>query len=81
MNDIWIKAIVLVLVFAAVAFAVERVLAGYIGRRIESRAINQRLDLIGPTDFAAFLDSTALAGQENVSPIAPLTRDDGHGRD
>ena len=47
MSDIWIKAIVLVLVFAAVVFAVERVLAGYIGRRIESKAINQRLDLIG----------------------------------
>jgi tight adherence protein B len=47
MNDIWIKAIILVLVFAAVVFAVERLLAGYIGRRIESKAINQRLELIG----------------------------------
>lgn len=47
MSDVWIKAIILVLVFAAVAFAVEHLLAGYIGRRIESKAINQRLDLIG----------------------------------
>ncbi|MCL6698914.1 type II secretion system F family protein [Sphingomonas sp. NSE70-1] len=47
MSDIWIKAIILVLVFAAVVFAVERVLAVYIGRNIESKAINKRLDLIG----------------------------------
>ena len=47
MSDIWIKATILVLVFAAVVFAVERLLAGYIGRRIEAKAINQRLELIG----------------------------------
>ena len=47
MSDIWLRAIILVLVFAAVVFAVERVMAGYIGRRLESKAINQRLELIG----------------------------------
>lgn len=46
MSGMWLRAIVLVLVFAAVVFAVERVLSGIVGRRMESRAINQRLDLI-----------------------------------
>ncbi|HET9334850.1 MAG TPA: type II secretion system F family protein [Sphingomicrobium sp.] len=46
MSDTWLKAIVLVLIFAAVLFVVERAMAVYIGRKIESKAINQRLDLI-----------------------------------
>jgi tight adherence protein B len=46
MSSVWLRAIVLILVFAAVVFAVERLLSGVVGRRIESRAINQRLDLI-----------------------------------
>jgi tight adherence protein B len=46
MTGIWLKAIVLILVFAAVVFAVERVLSIIVGRRLESQAINQRLDLI-----------------------------------
>jgi len=46
MSDIWLRAIVLVLVFAAVVFAVERVVSVMVGRRMESRAINQRLDMI-----------------------------------
>jgi len=46
MSGVWLRAIVLILVFAAVVFAVERVLSAMVGRRIESRAINQRLDMI-----------------------------------
>lgn len=46
MSGIWLRAIVLILVFAAVVFAVERILSVIVGRRMESRAINQRLDLI-----------------------------------
>jgi tight adherence protein B len=47
MSDIWIRAIVLVLVFAAVVFAVERIVGAIVGRRLETQAINQRLDMIG----------------------------------
>lgn len=47
MSDIWLKAIVLVLVFAAVVFAVERIMAVVVGRRMETQAINQRLEMIG----------------------------------
>ena len=46
MTGIWLKAVVLILIFAAVVFAVERVLSIIVGRRLESQAINQRLDLI-----------------------------------
>jgi tight adherence protein B len=46
MSGIWLKAIILVLVFAAVVFAVERILSVIVGRRLESQAINQRLDMI-----------------------------------
>jgi tight adherence protein B len=46
MSDTFLRAIVLVLVFAAVVFAVERIVAVYVGRRLESQAINLRLDLI-----------------------------------
>jgi tight adherence protein B len=46
MNEVWLKAIVLILIFAAVVFAVERVLSVIVGRRLETMAINQRLDLI-----------------------------------
>lgn len=47
MNDAWLRAIVLVLIFGAVVFAVERIVGAFVGRRLESQAINQRLDLIG----------------------------------
>src|SRR5574339_566635 len=46
MSDVWLKATVLVLIFAAVAFAVERVVSVIVGRRIQTTAINQRLELI-----------------------------------
>jgi tight adherence protein B len=46
MSDVWLKAIVLILIFAAVVFAVERLVSIYVGRRIQTTAINQRLDLI-----------------------------------
>jgi tight adherence protein B len=47
MNENWIRVLILVLVFAAVVFAVERIVSVYVGRKLEGRAINQRLDLIG----------------------------------
>lgn len=46
MSDVWLKAIVLIFIFAAVVFAVERIVSVMVGRRIQSAAINQRLDLI-----------------------------------
>jgi tight adherence protein B len=46
MSDAWLKAIVLVLIFAAVVFAVERIVGVIVGRRMQTQAINQRLDLI-----------------------------------
>ena len=46
MNTSWLKALALVLIFAAVVFAVERAVSVIVGRRMEGRAINQRLDLI-----------------------------------
>jgi tight adherence protein B len=46
MSDVWLKAIVLILIFAAVVFAVERAVSVAVGRRIQTAAINQRLDLI-----------------------------------
>lgn len=46
MNDVWLRAFFLILVFAAVVFLVERIAGAYVGRRIESKAINKRLDLI-----------------------------------
>ncbi|RIX32438.1 type II secretion system F family protein [Sphingomonas edaphi] len=47
MSDTWLRAIVLILVFAAVVFAVERIVSVIVARRADGRAINQRLDLIG----------------------------------
>ena len=47
MNEVWLRALVLILVFAAVVFAVERVLSIFVGRKLETQAINQRLELIG----------------------------------
>ncbi|WP_037498880.1 type II secretion system F family protein [Sphingomonas jaspsi] len=46
MSDIWLRAFFLILVFAAVVFVVERFAGAFVGRRMESRAINKRLDLI-----------------------------------
>lgn len=46
MNDIWLKALALILIFAAVVFLVERIASVFVGRRLQSQAINQRLDLI-----------------------------------
>jgi tight adherence protein B len=43
---VWLKAIVLILVFSAVVFAVERILSAVVGRRLQTQAINQRLDMI-----------------------------------
>jgi tight adherence protein B len=46
MNEIWLKALALILIFAAVVFLVERVASVIVGRRIQTQAINQRLELI-----------------------------------
>ena len=47
MSPAWLKAMALILLFAAVVFVVERIVAVTVGRRMKGRAINQRLDLIG----------------------------------
>lgn len=47
MPEIFVRALVLVLVFAAVIIAVERALAMAASRRGEGKAINKRLDMIG----------------------------------
>lgn len=47
MSTAWLKGLALVLIFAAVVFAVERVVSVLVGRRMEGRAINKRLELIG----------------------------------
>ncbi len=47
MSDVWLRAIVLILVFSAVVFLVERVMSGMVGRRLVTMAINKRLELIG----------------------------------
>jgi len=47
MSDIWLRSLALVAVFAAVVFAIERIVAAVVGRRLITQAINQRLDLIG----------------------------------
>ena len=47
MNEVWLRALVLILVFAAVVFAVERIVSIFVGRKLQTQAINQRLDLIG----------------------------------
>ena len=46
MNEIWLKALALILIFAAVVFLVERVASAFVGRRMGVQAINQRLELI-----------------------------------
>lgn len=46
MNETWLKALALILVFAAVVFFVERIASVVVGRRLQTQAINQRLDLI-----------------------------------
>ncbi|HEY0628610.1 MAG TPA: type II secretion system F family protein [Sphingomicrobium sp.] len=46
MNEVWLRALVLILIFAAVVFLVERIVSIFVGRKLETQAINQRLDLI-----------------------------------
>jgi tight adherence protein B len=46
MNAVWLKALALILIFAAVVFVVERIVSVVVGRRMETQAINQRLTLI-----------------------------------
>ena len=46
MTGTWLKALALILVFAAVVFVVERLVSAAVGRRMKGQAINQRLELI-----------------------------------
>ncbi len=46
MNEVWLRALILILVFAAGVFAVERIVSIFVGRKLQTQAINQRLDLI-----------------------------------
>ena len=46
MSDVWFKALILIFVFAAVVFVVERIVSMTVGRRLQTQAINQRLDMI-----------------------------------
>ena len=46
MNEAWLKALALILIFSAVVFVVERIASVVVGRRLQTQAINQRLDLI-----------------------------------
>ena len=47
MNPSWIKAVVLVCTFAAVALAAEVLIQWYVSRRSQGKAINLRLQMIG----------------------------------
>ena len=47
MNEVWIKALILVCVFGAVALAVETMVRAAANARAEGRAINTRLTMIG----------------------------------
>jgi tight adherence protein B len=47
MNPIWIRALILVCIFGAVALVAETLLRAYAAARAEGRAINLRLTLIG----------------------------------
>lgn len=47
MTIAWLKALALVALFAAVVFLVERIVSAMVGRQIEGKEINKRLDLIG----------------------------------
>ena len=47
MNPVWIRTLVLICVFGAVALAAEVLLQAYASARAEGRAINLRLNMIG----------------------------------
>lgn len=47
MNPVWIRTLILVLIFAAVVVAAETLLRLFASARVEGRAINLRLSLIG----------------------------------
>src|SRR4051794_30820487 len=47
MSPIWIRALVLVCVFGAVALAAETLLRMFTTARLEGRAVNLRLTMIG----------------------------------
>lgn len=46
MNDLWIRALFLILLFAAIVLVVERVVGLAIARRAAGRAVNKRLDAL-----------------------------------
>lgn len=73
MSDVWLRAFFLILVFAAVVFLAERIAGAFVGRRIEGRAINKRLDLIAqgmPRDTAMNLLRRQVSSiPENLPPV------------
>ena len=80
MSETWLRVIVLVLIFAAVVFAVERIVGVFVGRRMETQAINQRLELInrgmGRAQAMQLLRRKATALPEGLPEflVAPATR-------
>lgn len=46
MNDVWIRAVILVCVFGAVLLGAETLLGWLARRRVDSKAVNQRMKLI-----------------------------------
>ena len=47
MNPVWIRAFVLVCIFAAIVIAAEALIRWFVSRRTQSKAINLRLQMIG----------------------------------
>ena len=80
MTDAWLKTIVLVLIFAAVVFVVERIVAVIVGRRLQTQAINQRLELInrgvGRAQAMQLLRrrSTTISGELPQFLVGPIIR-------
>lgn len=66
MSDVWLRTLFLTLVFAAVVFVVERLVAAGVGRRAQSTAINKRLDMIAK---GASRDEAMLRLRRRISTI------------
>ena len=71
MNDTWIKAIVLALIFAAVLFAAETIIRLFADRRESGKAINLRLKLIAQGRTRAETLSILRKSRGNLAAKAP----------
>jgi len=73
MNPIWIRTLVLVCTFGAVVLAAEALLRAYAGARLEGRAINLRLSMIGRGRTSAeamnILRRTASSVPQGLPPL------------